>query len=285
MHAASRLHLDHYVTLSRDLQIASALCHLHELQPDSPHGHVTPRCIFVTSANEVCLGRALSSASLVGTDPCPSPKRRNTDTPQVSDSNASPVSSPDPRCLVQLAHCSIDSCRESMSHRLDGTTHCMTGSPLDGTNPCTHSGRSSAELRGAMSSHLDHSCGRCQGSLSGMKQISDQRTRWSIDGDKCRSSIVSNTDVQGLGCVTKVSMPSRNQSTRQSLYEVAEAAVWSRSGVLPSRHLFPAVCDANTGSGAVSVKLCTETSARKTPFSMPQNLGHSNGRAGRAAGT
>ena len=245
------------------MQIAAAIAHAHEVHPEAPHGRISSRAIFVTSASGVCLGRAISAASLAPSDASPTPKRLHTDdsahsavSRTSSESTHSPRQRagfstflPRPRHALDAAQMGLAPSADAMhaalkasllqpervsdpgALRSSGRLSSRQGStPLATSAPhITESGlrvhRSTFAADSDVTETPDSSSGRLQRATSTSKLVR-------------ASAGVSYTDLPGMGRVMRVAMPPRRaQSARRSLFDAAEAAVWSRSGArpLPSR--------------------------------------------------
>lgn len=233
------------------LQLASALAHLHSLQPEVPHGRLSTSIIAVTSAAEISLSRCISAP--VPQDRTPSSKRMHV-VDSSSQFSGSLECEPDP--LVPEA---IKPSR-SIPRFLAGPIRRSTSgvSAAFATSPHHSPQFDAIQRRHSVAGPVD-SVSDSLSLASRALFVQRQAAPWrrgsdSIDtamhalslqpggssetaGDGAAAgdadeSTVSSTELPGVGMVFKVSVPGkRSNSARESLFEAAEAAVWSKSGV------------------------------------------------------
>lgn len=254
------------------VQLASALAHLHTLAPEMPHGRLSTSAIAVTSAADISLGRCVTAAA-ASCDHSPSSKRvhvMNCGTlppleplgeavvPQAfRPHRASPLewrsfsSMPARRTSAGISAVfspSPDSSLPGQRLSLSEASELSGGSQGDGhgVDQSQHSTPISHPWGGTECDAVwDPAVNACLQRLS----LSDTRK----DGSKHGSAVgVSHAQVAGVGTVFKVSFPlaSTAQSSRSSLHDAAEAAVWARTGVCFCVYLCLCACP------CVSVRLC-----------------------------
>jgi hypothetical protein len=243
----------------RVVQIALALAHLHELQPDAPHGRLSSRTVFVTSANSVCVGRALSAASLGAGEPAPLLKRQATGHESGSqhsrDSRSGgPHSAPSPppagELLRMVRHsdpgCLAPGAGAPRGHLALTEVVAMSRSRRDTDGTLRLSAESDMSCRSSAGLASVFASGAFQPTPPGARRAAAQLARSesaheSLHGQSADLASISSAELPLLGRVTKICMPGKSKSMSQrnrSQYDSAEAAVWSRTGAALADALF-----------------------------------------------
>jgi hypothetical protein len=233
------------------MQLASALAHLHNLQPGVPHGRLSTSIIAVTSAAEISLGRCVSTP--VRQDSTPSSKRMHVVdsssmcsgslecepdplVPEVIKQSCSVprfVAAPFRRSSTGLSSAFAQSPHSSSSPQAEAIIrrHSVAG-PVDAFASC--SGTLPLHLRALVTHSTSPQWKRDPESIHvAMNALKLQPDMPSSVDSGSADLAVSSTTLPGVGVVFKVSMPEvpLPNTARESLFEAAEAAVWSRSGV------------------------------------------------------
>ena len=208
------------------LQVAAALAHLHAVFPDAAHGRISARCVFVTSANAVALGRGASPLALAPSDATPSPKRHH----GAGVAPASP-SSPLFQALGSMAGETPFGTRRVSSGGAASPVTIRRVSSGGAASPVSIRRVSSSGATAPITIHRVNSGGAAS-PVTAMRRVSSSGASAPL--------AVSRADVPLLGRVTRVTMPPRSHSARSSLHDMAEASVWSRSGARPLCAGFPA---------------------------------------------
>jgi hypothetical protein len=235
---------------SLTVQLASALAHMHGLQPETPHGCVRPSVIAVTSAADISLGRCLAASASVPIDTSPMPKRLHTQASldEVGRSGSLPLpvtfrpartSSDRLPWLDTVSACTVRRKSNSLSSDLLVPFDAAV-KPLV-QRSCSDPASTSAEVHGLVTHPSIHTSRRRPLGIHAAEQgVHENRNSCSLKTDENKGGI-TKAEVPGVGMVFKVSlqMPLRQSSSRGSLFEAAEASVWSRSGVLLSSLRLP----------------------------------------------
>lgn len=252
------------------VQLASALAHLHSLQPEVPHGRLSTSIIAVTSAAEISLGRCIST--LLRQDSTPSSKRMHV-VDSTSICSGSLECEPDPlvpeaiRPSRSVPRFLAGPFRRSSAGMSVAFTSCPHSSPQFDALQRRHSVAGPDDSLATYPDSLPlHSRAMFMHRLAApwrhdtdsidaaMHALSLQAGGGSAPGGVADKAAVSSTELPGVGTVFKVSVPGMRRNAGESLFEAAEAAVWSRSGVNLPPGLVP-LCP--TGRVHMNVLACT----------------------------
>lgn len=227
------------MTTGAVVQLASALAHLHSLQPELPHGRLSTSVIAVTSAADISLGRCITA--FARRDVSPSSKRMHF----VEDQEGPPDElecEPESEPLVHESMRPDRLPRFSLGPRLGsggaGVSLAFPPSPDSCETPKRHSVCSLTPSLDSLTPH-GRVCTVHRTSAPWRPDLeSVDAAMHSLCLQKSHSSedpSVSSAELPGVGIVFKVSVPGypRPHSARETLFEAAEAAVWSRSGKRP----------------------------------------------------
>eukprot|EP00892_Ulva_mutabilis_P007139 jgi/Ulvmu1/4798/UM020_0083.1 len=223
------------------IQLASALAHLHSLAPEMPHGRLSASVIAVPSAADISLGRCVT-ATAGWSDHSPSSKRAH-----VMNACSLPPMEPLGDVLVPEAfrphRASVPEWRSYSSMPLRRTSASISAAFSPSPESSVPGQLSLSELSEHSGSQGEVANEQTQDSIPAPWGRSDHlRARdWAVDESMQRLSIadtrpkksvagVSIAQVPGMANVFKVSLPASDDvSSRSSLHDVAEAAVWART--------------------------------------------------------
>jgi hypothetical protein len=237
------------------LQAAAAVAYMHELQPTAVHGRLSTRTVFITSASEACVGRTISAAYPGTMDISPTPKRHHTDASTIcgfsrpsSESMrsppvaASPLAVPPPTRPRHILNAQLMACSAPDMQEV-GVHTALSGSLKEsGTLAWHSSGLSSAFTKQDCAENIAEgskpwllAAPRLYRGVSGdAALVTEKRTFGrSLSHPVLRRAVsfVSEAEMPGIGRVMRVAVPRKSAPAKDSLFEAAEASVWSRSGV------------------------------------------------------